>query len=759
MIRLTVHALSEPQIHLFNKSIITIGSESSQADLTLSEDGLQPIYLNIIEQNNFPIIINLANDPFISLNGHPFGKKLLNNGDVILVHDTEILFEIINAPREEEKTPEVATTLLDMDLPFEKEVEALKDEEWHPSAFDQLLAEITTSASSPRPVKTKAPHLKDDYLKDLDDDNQSRSSKVQAPVFQTRKWVLFFLSSLLTIAAIVGVVVYINALNKTEEEEIIAAREVADISMALTRAQLLHLKPNNHNWSDSEFLSNNLNAILTTPSAFDPETNQQSPFATCPYNLRIYTSWDLSRFLLIAQPEPSFLQWLIPKSVIIVDSMSMELRGIKDLRSINRLLANAHPLEGPNGKEISRILLEGTSIPLERLAHGYEGADFVPPPELAALQPGAEKLIYNAPRYCLLAQTMIDKAVNLVKTPGKTADITALKLEAETFSRLPSYVVYSKDGKKGAWLAQQGIATFAPLTKFIYGYVAMDEIGQIVQGNIIELSKENFEPFQIAQADETSVATAALASAKPNVDTDNPIYLYLSSLAAAREKELRLFATNINTLLNQQNHTPLDNFPDRLSEALSKYNEVDKMHLEQIKQTIKSIYKQQVHMSLNDFLVYVKAAGFESLVHSSGTGGNLQEEWSTLTAQIDNITSFSAMYEHVQKTINKYDIDDLIDFKELQRYQNEFRNKVLDWLEKQLLSAHEHFPNSRLTQQEQESFKALVNLEKVFHANERDYFLKEFVLIAQNEDSTRFQLQAMDDIIKSLNNPKSIMFQ
>src|SRR4029077_18497216 len=96
MIRLTLNAKSDPEIHLFNKSTILIGAEADHVDLLLPGPHIQPIHLKILEQNGFPVLVNYANDPFISVNGHPFGKKLLNSGDIITIHQITLLFENLN---------------------------------------------------------------------------------------------------------------------------------------------------------------------------------------------------------------------------------------------------------------------------------------------------------------------------------------------------------------------------------------------------------------------------------------------------------------------------------------------------------------------------------------------------------------------------------------------------------------------------------------------------------------------------------------
>ncbi len=116
--------------------------------------------------------------------------------------------------------------------------------------------------------------------------------------------------------------------------------------MALTYAQMHQLKPLNQNWGDPDFLKDILTKVLPPDYPSLVEQDKQEPFRNCPYMLRVYTSNDLSHFLLIAQPEPNLLQWLISRETILLDSRTMELHKIRDLRALNRLLADPRPLEG-----------------------------------------------------------------------------------------------------------------------------------------------------------------------------------------------------------------------------------------------------------------------------------------------------------------------------------------------------------------------------------------------------------------------------
>lgn len=155
MIRLTVNAKSGPQIFVFNQPTIVMGTDASRVDVVLIGPTIQPIHLKITEQKEALILINFANDPFASVNGHAFGKKVLHSGDVIFVDQMTILFEKLSPALKEPSS--FLSSLVDRSqeslappsehavtdssshfaLPFEGEVEALEEEEWPPTLLEK----------------------------------------------------------------------------------------------------------------------------------------------------------------------------------------------------------------------------------------------------------------------------------------------------------------------------------------------------------------------------------------------------------------------------------------------------------------------------------------------------------------------------------------------------------------------------------------------------------------------------------------------
>src|SRR5690606_8087270 len=98
------------------------------------------------------------------------------------------------------------------------------------------------------------------------------------------------------------------------------------------------------------------------------------------------------------QPAPNLMQWLVHKKTLVVDSSTMEMRKISDLKALNRLLANPDPLEGSNGEDIHHLIKEGGLMSLNSLAGHKNHWGFSPPKTLGFIRPGAENYIYNAPR-------------------------------------------------------------------------------------------------------------------------------------------------------------------------------------------------------------------------------------------------------------------------------------------------------------------------------------------------------------------------
>jgi hypothetical protein len=798
MIRLTLNAQSDPEIHLFNKSIILLGAETAQVDLPLSGFDIQPIHLKIIiEQNGFPILVNCANDPFVSVNGHSFGKKLLNSGDIISIHQTIILFENLNSltsqihdrqekaadsllenkiKRQEEpvQPPQLppSTTeanFLSFSLPFEQEVEALNEEELQSASMKKYLKEVESSPQAPKSPSTSIPRqkntisLKDDYLKDLEEDSHNEkkvpfvNSNERSHLYQAWKWILLFIFSLLSITAAIGTIIYFSVSDKTEAQETKAIQGVADLAMALTHAQLSHLKPHNQNWSDVDFLKNNLQTMLPETSSFAAQIDAQGQFNCCPYSLRIYTSRDLSHFLLIAQPAPNLLYWLIPQSIIVVDSHLMELRRLKDVRSLNRLLANTDPLDELNGKEITNLVRQGELIRLSALANDSGHLDFAPPKNLAWVRPGAENLIYNAPRYHRLGQNLVYKAIRLSTSKGSSQEVATLKQDVEHFKWLNHFVLYSEQGKKSAVLARQGLLMFAPSDHILFGYLLFNAQGKIHQVYLLKSEKDQKEnSFANLDKDNTIIAFQPFSefesreeSNKKNlenhvVDQNHPIYIHLQTLVTARENELKPLISALFAMMNQELQNPKPQFQIEFQNLIHTYLMENSKHKQLLKENVDSLYQQYEDIPLLQFLAFIKELHLDHLIQQEDQSialidENCQLNMETLLNQIENSKSLTELDNFIHIAMTWLNFDYIKDPHELMKYQNLLRNQLLEQLERYLLSSKKF---SLVKSEDKDVLNNILCQERLIKPDERDFFMGEFEELLTPQQACQPSLEA-----------------
>jgi len=102
MIKLTINPDTKAEQHTFNQPSIVIGTGASeQITLPLSEESLQEEHVKILYQDEGYLIINTANDPLVTLNDEPFGKRVLATGDRLTLASTTIQF---NAVEQQEAT-------------------------------------------------------------------------------------------------------------------------------------------------------------------------------------------------------------------------------------------------------------------------------------------------------------------------------------------------------------------------------------------------------------------------------------------------------------------------------------------------------------------------------------------------------------------------------------------------------------------------------------------------------------------------------
>lgn len=625
-----------------------------------------------------------------------------------------------------------------------QEVVPLSPQEVAPPTAQQAAAAdldvIELGSSAPEPSPGQSSHkksLKDYYLSEYDDvqdatqlplNRNGRPSAASKDLVDGSNWKLLlkaFISLIVTVAIVAGLG-YLWISDQSEEEEIKAAKSVADVAMALTYAQIKHIRPQNQNWSDPEFIKNNLSAVLASKHLSLAEFDTHGQFTNCPYLLRIYTSHDLSQFLVLAQPAPSVLQWLIPKATVIIDSQSMEMHKINDLKTLNRLLITANSLDGTNAAEISQLVKEGSLIPLSDLVTARENQGFATPKALALIHPGAENLVYNAPRYYHLGEDLMNKSFELIHKSTASHEMTVLQQEIGALSKFRDMVLYSSAGIHHAMQAQKALAVVAPNEKFLIAYLQLTNKGKIASSHLLmdDAQQEiagsdgeregspsgNIQPSELGSSLPEHALVGSLSSqvqsardtvrnspvAGTDADREHPVFLQLASLSHMRQQLLKPVSDEIAALLSKHNQSPVADFDARFQALSKKYADVSREQLNKAAQSIHALSQEHQGISAVQFMDWIKTAGIEGMfkefLATIKAQENFQEPSRGLVdnqlARIEHSTSWQAMEREVLAMADMLTFRQVPDPDRLITYQNATRSRVIQKLNQFLLSAN-----------------------------------------------------------------------
>lgn len=796
----------------FDKTPLVIGASfSPKADLPLENQTLEAEHVVIYEKRGNFEIVNQANDPFVTLNGIPFGKKILKGKDVLQIGTQEIVVEIEKPldcseldlaldQKIQHKSVEVA-------LSSEKDVSVAfapihNDEismpELSPEELETLLRQVEEMGQQGEPLpslpqtilpvedkakeeKPKKNSLKDYYLSDYDDQTEKKKEQDKGlPKISLPHWNWNLIGSICAIIALVFVfltgLIYLNVSARNKLEEYKGAGGVADIAMSLMYAQMHHIKPHSQNWSDPEFLKNNLLAVLAAEYAPAFTFDNHGQFANNNYFIRIYTSNDLSQFIVLAQPTPSLMQWLIPKATIIVDSNQMELRKIHDLKALNRLFVNPTTLEGSNASEASALIKNGEAISLPSLALQSQKNGFNPPKALGMIREGAVNLIYNAPRYYRFGEIFMNNAIMLVENPGDPREVELLQMEMKALSKHANIVLYSPWGMHWAIDAQKALNTFIPNNPFLIAYLKFDAAGVVTSGHLLM----DQGPGELALAPKVIVAHLP-STEKPketkggesHVEMTHPLYLQLSSIKTKLEESSTVLEKELSSLFGKSNrkevlsilekmqtalqkgekryaHQPellakqqrTSQFLSQLQEVLLKVEQENQSRNQEAVHELKNLYQEYAAMPLSRFIEYVKAAGLETFVEESlhiyEQGQSKENEIPVAKIEeeirkIPNLSSLGELKNQVDGIATLLKLEKIPDPKKLITYQSETRQHVVEKLNDFLLSSNKSLPSAEFKEQNKAVLAHILRTAWVVDPDEFEFYIHEFELrIADN---------------------------
>lgn len=606
MIRFTLHPDKNPEAFKFLKDLIVIGEGSAgTVDISFPGEGLHQNHVRILQKGEGYLVVNQANDPFVTLNGIPFGKKPLSEGDLLEIRNHPIRIDRISFdpadcdPAKDEKESDLYP-----------DIEALANEDnpeaWYP--HDLITEPQQTAKKEPQELRPHPIHpmIEEAYEIDNEPPRQSKETKkaVIAPTPPKRRWKLRLLKATALIALLatagtllMGAELYLRARNQSESEEMAAAESLADYAMALTYARIYQSSIQKQNWIDPQFIRNNLVDLLSSTSIPCGEIDAQGAFCNCDYFLRFYTSRDFSRFILVAQPTPTISQWLFPKKAVLVDSDQMKLKELEDLRVLNRLLSSTTPLDGEQAEDVTKFMSTLPVLKLTDLAKATGKTELIPPASLKYINPGAENLIYNAPRYHHLSGTFLKKAQTIIAQPYGTHVAALLQQDIDALVKLPNLVYYVDSNMHEAEKTRKILRKLSIPLPFYTAYLIHDRQGQIQNSRLV------FDSGQQTSSHETELAEQPYFKAKTvrkPVEELDPVTRFIREKAEEAHQTL----------------TPLLN---SLSALLLDASERDSIYISPLFDQLFNQYKAELHQIGQALHTQVKAnAQTEKLLRETG---------------------------------------------------------------------------------------------------------------------------------------------
>lgn len=744
MIKIILYPNSKGETFTFDKQEVLIGSDPAHADVLISENSVHGFHIKISEEKERFIVTNVANDPFTTLNGLPFGKKTITHTAEIQIDQITIKIEVTPTltqatPKVENKTEQAAplTSVLPASPPkiSEKELEDIPEDFSEEEAFETIQDEPQT------PGKDEPPPELDEVVE--------KPAPFKLPFLIVTWKVLVGLAFACLIAGtLVGSFFYFRANDKNSQEQKKFAAGLSDIAMAMNYASRHHLAPSKQNWLNTEFIQTNLARVLSPHLHSQAQINDQGQFIKYPYILRVYTNSDVSKFLVIAQPAPHLFQWLVNKTAIVVDSTTMEIRKVNDIKAFNKLLANPNPLEGKNGIAISHLIQNGTTMSLDSLAGNNNLWGFSPPKALSLMRPGSENYIYNAPRYYPFGESLLRRAIDLIQNSGNNEDITLLQDEVHSFDKYKDIILYSSHGMQTALDAQRALAILLPDKAFMVAYLKLGHKGHITSSHLLidedhhhqlglleqtSLLHREFEvpPFSPSNFQEESTL---IQPDEGQIDQKHPLYLKLQALNIERQHILKPISNELITLISQNTAAINPEFSQKCQQLLTNYETADTEIQDKLKDKLTELYEEHSEMPLQQFALYIRSGGFSPFVknnlknrlESNDTSNISDYDMDDLFQKIQLATDLIELENGVAQIAPELNIGKLPDHKKLIVFQNRLHAEVLNKLAQFLLSPDKNIAAKEISDEDQARLNRIIKLSWITNTDEIDFLITEF---------------------------------
>ncbi|GAB4236299.1 MAG: hypothetical protein Tsb0021_16030 [Chlamydiales bacterium] len=589
MITLTVKAYGYDYQQSFNKDSIILGAGlPTEVDVPIDEEGIAKEHVVIVLEEDHYTVTNVTHDPYVSLNGLAFGKRHLSQGDHIYIRDVAIECTEVDTGEEQKFHPHHRSSDLDIHRLL-REVDNLDQENSFGKESSQNLPFLNVSSFT----------------------NSFLPSRRWGKILGFASLTLFF--------SIVLTAYFLLNYHDSEDYEMKAALAVSDAGMSLLHSHILDPKTLQQNWTNLERLQDPLSQLIGSKVSPLYSLTPEGEFLDGKYLLRLFSNQDGSRFLIVAQPLGKMAAWLSSKKAFVLDSDMMEIKVIEDIRALNKALLAPQLFDDPFANAvIVNLLSKAQSYDLREIRTIENSKDFIPPKGLDFIRPGAERLVYNMPRYYRFTEHLMNQAAN----EDRDTLLSGKSKFQDEFSRLLGFnnlVFYTSDGYQTAVHAYEMLNMFFPQEEYLVGSLQIDPSMDLISNNLLLTMRGTQLPHPFINKNRQLSGEEEL---KENQAGHPHFYLFneMIALNAERAKALEPHTIAVSNLFakNQQKAQP--RFKEELSSLLEQYEKTEEDYLNKISKVLLQLY-EDYHLSdpqasSNQFISLAYNAGLDQFTEA-----------------------------------------------------------------------------------------------------------------------------------------------
>jgi hypothetical protein len=220
------------------------------------------------------------------------------------------------------------------------------------------------------------------------------------------------------------------------------------------------------------------------------------------------------------------------------------------------------------------------------------------------------------------------------------------------------------------------------------------------------------------------------------IDTANPLYFQLSSMASSRYAALKPISDEIVSLLKRQTLSTQPDFTSRLIKLQQKYTDADREEQNKIFKKFHTITQDHQFLPAEKFLDFIHATGLktlfqEYLLSQKKKSKEIQISDEQIDQQFQNIqasTTWQELEQHAAQINQFLQFDRVYDEGRLISFQNSARSIVTQKLNQFILSSTEALPANAFNP---EYLQTLINIIKsvwITDPDMHDFYIAEFEL-------------------------------